>query len=694
MAKKPYKPKRPPQPPNPKHLEWARLRRVEGYSVRAIAEHYGVAEVTVYKALSRLPITPLSPMPVLTPGEPIEPMLDRSQPTSDIPCTSVRWKRENIKIIDNNKDVVPFVYWKAQRYLHAICVQLEKFNLQRNIVCGKTRKFGGTTFAVEKLYTKVRKKPNSYALIVAHDSDTMQTDFEMAVTNHVNLPEAELERLPLRAKDPNRPNKLDLEFKAPHRGVIRCRTAGAKEIGRGLTPSAVLFDELAFWKDDVKNWTAVYNSLPKPKDSRDLDLFVISTANGVGNIYHKIYTESYKPKSWFDLAMKIREWAKTGYTPWIGLFFGLWGNKQLRIPAHPGCAIPLTEGEIKATEEAGGELQLWDDRLDQYRPLHDTERAYRDKHNISAEQIKWVVYTVHHGFQGNWEKFKQEHPGDDEEMFLYSGGAVFDGTAIQVMRKTVVVPTFRGDIDFKPDLIEPVPDLIKDIYGHLEIWEYPDPNGVYVGAGDISEGAGQDYHEGGIALVGLINPEIDRGWHPIDPRLVARYRSNENQFMGSDFAVKLYLMGLLYNQALLVVERNGVGMVAIDMFVKGHAEYPHTIDFKYPFLYSYLRTDRITAKEEEVIGFYTSQGPKEIAISHLANMIHRLRWRIPCEGVLNQLEGFCRNPQKAGRNKWQEKFQDPLTRAYNDDSVAMMMLIEAGRRWLIEHDFPILKLVR
>jgi hypothetical protein len=213
-----------------------------------------------------------------------------------------------------------------------------------------------------------------------------------------------------------------------------------------------------------------------------------------------------------------------------------------------------------------------------------------------------------------------------------------------------------------------------DVYGKLLIWEEPQPLGVYVLPMDCSEGAGQDYHHGGVI-------RIDQG-----PSLVAEYRTNQRQFGGGLFAVKMYLLGLYYNYGLIICERNAVGMVAIQTFLDGHPEFPHTVKFKYSNFYRYTRKDRRTQEEEEVIGFWTSQSAKETGMDHLADMIHFGRYKVFSTTVINQLRGFCKNPQKAGRNKWQEKFQDPVSRLYNDDGVMMMMMGEEARRYLLEQD--------
>lgn len=201
----------------------------------------------------------------------------------------VAWMRDNAKIVDSNGDLVPFTMWKEQRYLYAIYTQLRIYNLARRFVTGKTRKRGMTTFGMVVGYKEAREQEYRQILLVAHDKPTMQSDYEMAAVIHRNLPNAVAQELPLKSTNPN---KYDMEFRHPHGSKIGGRTSGAENPGRGFTPQFLLVDELAFWDNAMKKWSAVFSALPKQHTSRDTTALAFSTANGPGDVYHKLYTES------------------------------------------------------------------------------------------------------------------------------------------------------------------------------------------------------------------------------------------------------------------------------------------------------------------------------------------------------------------------------------------------------------------
>jgi hypothetical protein len=82
---------------------------------------------------------------------------------------------------------------------------------------------------------------------------------------------------------------------------------------RGFTINLLYLDEFAFVEDAATFYTSTYPVITAGKDSR---VIITSTANGIGNMYHKLWTgavqnvNTYKPfrVDWWDVPGRDEEW--------------------------------------------------------------------------------------------------------------------------------------------------------------------------------------------------------------------------------------------------------------------------------------------------------------------------------------------------------------------------------------------------
>jgi hypothetical protein len=88
-------------------------------------------------------------------------------------------------------------------------------------------------------------------------------------------------------------------FKLENNSVIRTRASG-KEAGRGLAGSLLILDEAAFIEHIDTIWAAAY-----PTISTGGRVFALSTVNGVGNWFHKMYLGAIEKTNTFN-AIDIR----------------------------------------------------------------------------------------------------------------------------------------------------------------------------------------------------------------------------------------------------------------------------------------------------------------------------------------------------------------------------------------------------
>lgn len=107
-------------------------------------------------------------------------------------------------------------------------------------------------------------------------------------------------------------NKGSLEFSNNSR-IIAAATSGSSI--RGLSVNLLFLDEFAFVDDAATFYTSTYPVVSSGKTSR---VIVTSTANGVGNIFHKLYegavqeTNEFKPfrVDWWDVPGRDEEWKR------------------------------------------------------------------------------------------------------------------------------------------------------------------------------------------------------------------------------------------------------------------------------------------------------------------------------------------------------------------------------------------------
>jgi hypothetical protein len=105
-------------------------------------------------------------------------------------------------------------------------------------------------------------------------------------------------------------NKGSIEFSNNSR-IIASATSGSSI--RGLSINLLFLDEFAFVENDAQFYTSTYPVISAGKEAQ---IIVTSTANGIGNIYHKLWegsmtgTNEFKPFriDWWDVPGRNEKW--------------------------------------------------------------------------------------------------------------------------------------------------------------------------------------------------------------------------------------------------------------------------------------------------------------------------------------------------------------------------------------------------
>ena len=107
-------------------------------------------------------------------------------------------------------------------------------------------------------------------------------------------------------------NKGNIEFGNDSK-IVAAATSSSSI--RGMSINMLYLDEFAFVEDAETFYTATYPVITSGKDSK---VIITSTANGVGNMFHKIYESAVHGNSeyksflinWFDVPGRDEEWKK------------------------------------------------------------------------------------------------------------------------------------------------------------------------------------------------------------------------------------------------------------------------------------------------------------------------------------------------------------------------------------------------
>ena len=293
------------------------------------------------------------------------------------------------------------------------------------------------------------------------------------------------------------------------------------------------------------------------------------------------------------------------------------------ISEAPGTEVIL---ESTANGAQGEFYRLWKGALDgenEYLPIFlpwfSTSEYYRkppegfersseeellvEQHSLNDGQLYWRRLKI---AEGGELKFRQEYPATPDEAFITAGKSVF--ATDKVSNLIPVEPDKRMLFDFDSLTWETAKD------GNLDIWEYPDWDSNYILAADVALGVGQDYS---CAVV----MDTDR-------RVIALYR--DNYIDPSKFGDLLFYLGRYYNNALLTVESNSMGVATLSRLAQ----------MNYINLYKQTKISSISKEEGTTPGFRTTQVTKPHIIGNLKNAVENDDIWIASKTIIQELKDY------------------------------------------------------
>lgn len=343
---------------------------------------------------------------------------------------------EQIKIRpkDVTRGLISFEFNEAQMIIHkAIEEQREKTGKVRAIIL-KARQQGISTYCTGRVYWKTKYMPLSRSVVMAHDTATSDSLFNMSKDLHANMD-------PRFKPELSRSNAKEIIFVDRKKDAAggdyeekrgyRLYTAGSPEAGRGTTPTIAHLSEVAFWQFDEKILAGLFQGIPS---SQGTEVILESTANGISGEFYRLW-----------------KMAEKGLNEYIPVFIPWFKTSEYRTPAPP--SYEMDEDELK----------------------------YKELYNLDIDQMFWRKMKI--GESGP-VKFQQEYPATAEEAFVSTGSNVFDIPILNAMQTTP--PLERRRLEEGSTYFDPHPQ------GELKVFKRHTNDDRFLIAADVSLGVGQD----------------------------------------------------------------------------------------------------------------------------------------------------------------------------------------------------------
>jgi len=301
------------------------------------------------------------------------------------------YSKKCLKIVDKNTgQLVPFVFNRAQAYIHQrLEEQKRKIGKVRAVIV-KGRQQGCSTYVAARYFHAATLQPGTTVFILAHMSDSTNHLFGMAKKYYENAPSPILPTI-------DKMNERRLEFKHIN-SSYGVGTAGSANIGRSFTLRRFHGSECAFWEHSGDIASGVLQAVP---DAPDTEMIFESTANGPGDWFHAKAMAGLAEEGEFI----------TIFVPWY------WQPEYRKTPPK-GFNFSEEESELMGL------------------------------YGLEPDQVYWRRVKINDTFGGEPWRFKREYPMTVEEGFLATGARLIDIPLVIEARKSqahdLVAPVVGG----------------------------------------------------------------------------------------------------------------------------------------------------------------------------------------------------------------------------------------------------------
>ncbi len=495
---------------------------------------------------------------------------------------------------------------------------LRKQNKPIRLVMLKARQWGGsTTSQIYMAWLQLVHKAGLNSLIIAHQgtgSDEIKDMFDRMIKAY---PIEMLHKLG-ETYAPNEPKMVGVGksgsiYRVPQRNCkIKIGTAERPDSCRGGDYNLVHLSEVGIWKaTDGKRPEDIVRSACKGVLYQPYTMIIYeSTANGVGNFFHREYIDARdNPKSQF----------RSMFVAWYDI-----EQNTLPIDNIEEFATALYENRNNTNEPSNREESgryLW----------------WLWQRGATLEGINWYIIE-RAGVQTHGE-MAAECPSDDVEAFVNSGASVFDKYRVEPLRKACRDPRKVGDIYANEDEGEGALQGVRfreDHQGQLWVWDMPDapdPQNIvldrYLTVVDV--GGRSNKADWSVVVVYDRFAMIDGG----KPCVVAQWYGHIDIDL---LAWKAAQIAAFYDNSLLVIESNTLETHDRERDVDGDQSHYVLNQIKdvYPNLYARRQSEEdIRQGLPRKYGFHTNVATKPMIISNLIKVVR--------EGMYIERDQRCLN---------------------------------------------------
>ena len=274
------------------------------------------------------------------------------------------YTRKFLKIVSKEGASIPFTLNAAQRKLYEDIRKVYEDKKKIRVVICKARQQGISTFVPAYFLHRILHYGGVKAYALTDHSDHS--------ANIMAIFKRFVENLPAYKLPAEKSNSDEMIFSQIN-SSYSVGTARSDNVGRSSTVQLFHGSEVAFWPKSEDHMAGITQSVPF---SEGTAIILESTANGTGNVFHRLCMEGMDPKS---------EW-HTHFIPWY-----------IQEEYH----VPTVEQLVLDSEE------------------EDLVRRYK----LNDAQLNWRRIKIRE--VGDIRKFRQEYPCTLEEAFLQDTGSSF-----------------------------------------------------------------------------------------------------------------------------------------------------------------------------------------------------------------------------------------------------------------------------
>jgi len=334
---------------------------------------------------------------------------------------------------------VPFLFAPSQQRIMREVREKQRPNMPLQVILYKSRRTGGSTWAVALLTAHNMAKRGGKSVIVAQLDKTAKELYEERAQPFAEA----MQRRGVDIKSDK--TQITYNFQGGHYSKLTRATAKTVIGGRGLTASAVLLSEASYYPGE-ESFVSMVNTVSKDPDNI---IIIETTPNGIEGPGQAFYNY------WHD--------AVDGANGFIPIF----------MPWHedPGFSLSDEETRILAKDAPKGEYEKWLAR----------------EFGCTKNQIAWYRWTMAKACAGNHDLMKQDYPSTPEEGFISSGRPAFDSIELSAAKRDNQKPILRGTIITTEGGI---PIFEERPEGEIRVWELPVEKGQYYIGADAAKGVG------------------------------------------------------------------------------------------------------------------------------------------------------------------------------------------------------------